>query len=329
MKLASLKEGGRDGTLIVVSRDLARAVRVSEIAGTMQAAVDRWTETRAPLTAIYDQLNTGEVEGSFPFDSAACAAPLPRAYAFADGSSYVQHVQLVRKARGASVPDSYWEDPLMYQAGSDSFMGANDPILVEDEAWGIDYEAEVVGITDDVPMGIKADNAPDHYILFMLVNDVTLRNLVPAELKKEFGFFQSKPTSAFTPVAVTPDEFGDAWNGATLDLELTSHVRGALFGHPRVNVDQTFGLDRLMQHAAKTRRLTAGTLIGTGTISNVEGNVGSSCIAEVRAFETIRDGKPTTAFLGFGDRVRIEMFDRDGISIFGAIDQVVEQYKPL
>jgi fumarylacetoacetate (FAA) hydrolase len=328
MKLATLKKGGRDGTLVVVSRNLANAVEVPLIARTLQAAIDDWQETAPRLKAIYDALNEDRVDGAFALDTAALAAPLPRAYQFADGSAYVQHVQLVRAARGATVPDSYWDDPLMYQAVSYGFMGPNDPILIEDEAWGVDYEAELVAVTDDVPMGCKAASAPGHLILFMLINDVTLRNLVPAELKKEFGFFQSKPVSTLSPVAVTADEFGEAWDGRTLDLELTSTLRGELFGHPRVSVDQTFGLDRLVEHCAKSRALGAGSLIGTGTISNVKGNVGSSCIAEKRAFETLEHGSPQTPFMRFGDSIRIEMFDRNGASIFGAIDQKLEKYTP-
>jgi fumarylacetoacetate (FAA) hydrolase len=326
MKLGSLKRG-RDGALIVVSRDLTRGVEVPKIAATMQRAVDEWSECRPRLEAVYEQLNAGNQDGCFELNVDNLAAPFPRAYQFADGSAYVRHVELVRRARGAVLPDSYWSDPLIYQAGSDGFMGPNDPIFLQDESFGIDFEAELVGVTDDVPMGTKEHDANQHFILFMLINDVSLRNLIPAELKKEFGFFQGKSASTLSPVAVTPDEFGDAWNGETLDLAITSTLRGELFGQPKVSVDQTFTLNRLLEHCAKTRKLGAGTLIGTGTISNATPGAGFSCIAEVRAVETIEKGAPETSFMKFGDRIRIEMFRNDRTSIFGAIDQTVERYE--
>lgn len=336
MKLATLKDGGRDGTLVVVSRDLTRAVRVPEIAGTLQGALDDWAETEPPLRAVSERLNAGPVEGAFAFEPEDCHAPLPRAFQWADGSAYVNHVELVRRARGAEMPPSFWTDPLMYQGGSDSFLGPRDAVPAISEAHGIDLEAEIAVITDDVPMAVNEDLAGRHIRLMMLVNDVSLRGLIPAELGKGFGFFQSKPASSFSPVAVTPDELGDAWDGAKVHRPLVSHINGVLFGKPDAGVDMTFGFPTLIAHAAKTRRLGAGTIIGSGTVSNKldggpgrrveDGGVGYSCIAEVRTVETIVDGAPRTEFLRFGDRVRIEMFDADGASIFGAIDQAIVPY---
>jgi fumarylacetoacetate (FAA) hydrolase len=335
MKLASLKHG-RDGTLVVVSKDLAQYVPVPDIAATMQQALDNWADARPKLQERYAQLNAGDLPNAKPFDARACASPLPRAYQWADGSAYVNHVELVRKARGAEMPESFWHDPLMYQGGSDSFLAPTDDILVADEAYGIDLEAEVAVITDDVDMGIGADAAGEHIKLLMLVNDVSLRGLIPGELAKGFGFFQSKPSSAFSPVAVTPDELGDSWNGKTIALPMLSYINGVPFGKPRVDVDMTFDLPTLVAHAAKTRPLEAGTIIGSGTISNKldggpgkpieDGGVGYSCIAEIRMIETIANGKPSTSFLKFGDRVTIDMLDDTGNSIFGAIDQQVVKY---
>jgi fumarylacetoacetate (FAA) hydrolase len=252
---------------------------------------------------------------------------LPRAYQWADGSAYVTHVELVRKARGAEMPPSFWTDPLMYQGGSDSFIGPCDPILAADEAWGIDFEGEVAIITDDVPMGSTPDAAAKHIKLLMLVNDVSLRNLIPAELAKNFGFFQSKPASAFSPVAVTPDELDGAWRDGKAHLPLTVTYNGKPFGHPNAGVDMTFSFPQLIAHAAKTRALVAGSIVGSGTVSNKSGNVGSACLAEKRTLETIESGKPVTPFMKFGDTIRIEMLDRDGKSIFGAIDQQVKKYE--
>ena len=334
MKLASLKKG-RDGQLVVVSRDLARYVPATEVAETLQAALDDWAETRPALEAIAEQVEAGAGE---PFDESACASPLPRAYQWADGSAYVNHVELVRKARGAEMPESFWTDPLMYQGGSDSFLGPHENIPMADEAWGIDFEAEIVVVTGDVPMGVTPEDAAAHIQLIMLVNDVSLRNLIPGELAKGFGFFQSKPSSAFSPVAITPDELGTAWRDNKVHLPLLSFLNENAFGHPDAGVDMTFDFAQLVAHAAKTRPLAAGALIGSGTISNkleggpgkpvADGGVGYSCIAEIRTIETINDGKPSTSFLEFGDRVRIEMRDSDGQTIFGAIDQVVEKYEP-
>ncbi|HEY4126079.1 MAG TPA: fumarylacetoacetate hydrolase family protein [Rhizomicrobium sp.] len=326
MKLASLKSG-RDGALIVVSRDLSRCVAVPYIAMTLQHALDHWREAEPRLRQVYDLLNEGKAEGETAFDPKTCASPLPRAYQWADGSAYVTHVELVRKARGAEMPPSFWTDPLMYQGGSDSFIGPCDPIFAADEAWGIDFEGEVAIITDDVPMGTDAAHTEKHIKLLMLVNDVSLRNLIPAELAKNFGFFQSKPASAFSPVAVTPDELDGAWKDGKARLPLTVTYNGGIFGHPDAGVDMTFSFPQLIAHAAKTRALVAGSIVGSGTVSNKSGNVGSACLAEKRTLETIESGKPVTPFMKFGDRIRIEMLDANGKSIFGAIDQQVKKYE--
>jgi fumarylacetoacetate (FAA) hydrolase len=332
MKLASLKEG-RDGALVVVSRDLKSAIKVPEIAATLQHALDLWEESEPLLRAAYGRLNAGEEVAAFPFDPEACMAPLPRAFQWADGSAYVNHVELVRKARGAEVPRSFYEDPLMYQGGSDNFVGPRDDIELPTSAWGLDFEAEVTVITDDVPMGVAPREALAHIKLLMLVNDVSLRGLIPGELKKGFGFFQSKPASAFSPVAVTPDEVGEDWKDGKLHRPLITHYNGDLFGHPNAGEDMTFHFGQLVAHAARTRKLSAGTVIGSGTVSNKqgtdhgtsvsEGGVGYSCIAELRCIETIRAGEASTRFMGDGDRVRIEMLDAAGSSIFGAIEQRV------
>lgn len=328
MKLASLKTGGRDGTLVVVSRDLARAVGVPDIAPTLQAALDDWAALAPRLETVFSRLQAGTVPGEFPFDACAAAAPLPRCYHWADGSAYVTHVELVRKARGADMPQTYWTDPLMYMGASDAFIGPCDDIPVENEGWGIDFEAEVAVITDDVPAGVSVAGAARHIKLLALVNDVTLRHLVPDELGKQFGFYQSKPWTAFTPVAVTPDELGAAWDGSKLHLPLRASLNGTLVGAPNAGMDMTFGFPQLIHHAAKSRGLMAGTVIGSGTVSNVGSRDGSCCLAEVRALETIARGKPVTPFMKYGDRIRIEMLDRDGASIFGAIDQVPVPWKP-
>lgn len=326
MKLASLNLG-RDGELIVVSRDLARAVKVPQIAATLQAALDDWGVKRPLLESVYQRLNDGLIDESFVFDQADCHSPLPRAYHWADGSAYVNHVELVRKARGAEMPESFWHDPLMYQGGADSFIPPHAPIQMADEAWGIDLEAEIAVITDDVPMGATAAEAGEHIRLLLLVNDVSLRNLIPGELAKGFGFYQSKPSSSFSPVAVTPDELGEAWKDGKVHRPLVSHINGTLFGQPNAGVDMTFNFPTLVAHAAKTRPLGAGTIIGSGTVSNYDRSAGSSCLAEKRMLEIIEQGEAKTPFLKFGDRVRIEMFDAAGQSIFGAIDQAVERYE--
>ena len=337
MKIASLKHG-RDGRLVVVSRDLTKATDAFVIVPTLQAALDDWERVRPYLEDLGRQLETGSVP-SFRFHEHDCASPLPRAYQWADGSAYVNHVELVRKARGAEMPESFWTDPLMYQGGSDSFIGPRDPIRMADEAWGIDFEGEVAVIVGDVPMGATREEAAAAIRLVMLVNDVSLRNLIPGELGKGFGFFQAKPSSAFSPVAVTPDELGDAWDGGKLHLPLHSILNGKPFGKPDAGIDMTFDFPTLIAHAAKTRPLAAGSIIGSGTVSNKDadggpgrriedGRLGYSCLAELRTVETIRDGSAKTPFLQFGDRIRIEMKDARGHSLFGAIEQVVEKYEP-
>jgi fumarylacetoacetate (FAA) hydrolase len=328
VKLASLKTGGRDGTLVVVSRDLTRAVTVPNIAPTLQAALDDWAVCETELRAVAHRLDHGQLHDAVPFDPAAAASPLPRAYQWADGSAYLYHAELVRKARKAEMPQSLYGDPLMYQGGSDSFTGPRDDILAADEAWGIDLEAEVAVITDDVPMGTSAAVAGKHIKLVMLVNDVSLRNLIPNELAKGFGFFQAKPATSFSPVAVTPDELGEAWDGRTVHLPLVSHLNGNLLGRPNAGADMNFDFPALVAHAARTRELEAGTIMGSGTVSNRDPAAGSSCLAERRMIETIESGQPKTPFLKFGDRVRIEMLDRAGNSIFGAIEQRVVKYAP-
>jgi len=327
MKLASLKHG-RDGSLVVVAKDLSRCVAVPEIAPTLQAALDSWSAVEPRLKAISGQLNAGGLAGALPFDAAQCMAPLPRAHQWADGSAYVTHVELVRKARNAEMPPSFWQEALMYQGGSDSFVGPRDLILATDEAWGIDFEGEVAVVTDDVPMGVTPQKAAGYIRLVMLVNDVSLRNLIPAELAKNFGFFQSKPATAFSPVAVTPDELGTSWDGARLHRPLVVHLNGRQFGAPDAGVDMTFSFPDLIAHAARTRFLGAGSIIGSGTVSNQGSKLGSCCIAEQRSLETIESGAPKTPFMRFGDRVKIEMFAPDGGSIFGAIDQTVARYEP-
>ena len=323
MKLASLKEGGRDGTLIVVSRDLSRAVRASAIAPTLQAALDDWSSTAPRLNALSEALNDGKADGAFALDMSVLAAPLPRAYEFVDGSAYLPHVERVRRARGAQVPESFYVDPLMYQAVSAGFYGPRDAILVGSEDYGIDLEAEVVVVTDDVPMGVSAADAAAHIQLVGLVNDVSLRGLIPPELAKGFGFLQSKPRSALSPVFVTPDELGDAWQGEKLHLPMRTWINGQWFGEAECGVDMQFSFAQLVAHAAKTRPLAAGAIVGSGTIANEDTSKGASCLAEQRTVETLRDGKPSTPFLKFGDTVRIEITDVQGKSLFGAIEQVV------
>jgi len=328
MKLATLKRGGRDGTLVVVSRDLARCVAVPQISPTLQRALEDWSLAEPALRAIAAQLEQGTV-ATQPFDPSLAASPLPRAFQWLDGSAYLYHAELVRKARKAEMPQSLYSDPLMYQGGSDSFTGPTDDILVADEAYGIDLESEVAVIVSDVPMGISAERAGQHIVLLMLVNDVSLRNLIPPELAKGFGFVHGKPATAFSPVAATPDELGAAWNGRTVALPLMSSINGTLFGQPNAGRDMNFDFPMLIAHAAKTRELEAGTIIGSGTVSNRDPAAGSACLAERRMIETIEGGAPKTPFLKFGDRVRIEMKDAEGRSIFGTIDQKVVRYQPL
>jgi fumarylacetoacetate (FAA) hydrolase len=324
MKLATLKDGTRDGQLVVVSRDLRTAAIADSIVSTLQRALDDWPFYAPQLLDLYDAVNQGRARHAFAFDPKACMAPLPRAFQWADGSAYVNHVELVRRARGAEMPPEFWTDPLMYQGGADDLAGAHDDIVCASEAYGIDFEAEVAVITGDVPMTTKPDDALRHVRLLMLVNDVSLRNLIPAELGKGFGFFQSKPATAFSPVALTPDELGDAWHEGRVHRPMIVHWNSRKVGQPDCGTDMVFNFGQLIAHAAKTRNLRAGSIIGSGTISNKDTKRGYCCIAEKRCLETIEHGAPQTEFMKFGDSVKIEMFDDAGKSLFGAIDQTVE-----
>ncbi len=336
MKLATLKDSTRDGRLVVVSRDLTRCSEVSHIARTLQAALDNWEQVAPRLEQIAEGIEAG-AQPTIRFHEHGAASPLPRAYQWADGSAYLNHVELVRKARGADMPASFWTDPLMYQGGSDGFLAPRDPIVVADESYGIDMEGEVAVITGDVAMGSGPQVARNAIRLVVLVNDVSLRGLIPDELAKGFGFFQSKPASAFSPVAVTPDELGEAWDGGKLCLPLLVSLNGKAFGKANAGIDMAFDFGQLVAHAAKTRNLVAGTIIGSGTVSNKldggagravgDGGDGYSCIAEIRMIETIETGAPMTPFMKFGDQVRIEMKDHAGHSIFGAIEQTVVKYR--
>lgn len=326
MKLASLKRGGRDGTLIVVNRRLTEFVTVPGIAKTLQQALDDWSNSAPLLNAVSGELNLAQCGDSQPLDYTTLASPLPRAYEFVDGSAYLPHVERVRRARGAEVPKSFYEDPLMYQATSAGFLAPRDPVAVVSEQYGIDFEAEIVVVTDDVAMAVNAGQAADHIQLVGLVNDVSLRNLIPAELAKGFGFLHSKPRSALSPVLVTPDELGDAWRETVLHLPLRSWLNGERFGEPEAGVDMQFNFAQLVAHAARTRPLSAGTIVGSGTIANQDEGLGASCLAELRMLEIIAGGEPRTPFMSYGDTIRIEMLDDEGASIFGAIEQVIEPY---
>jgi fumarylacetoacetate (FAA) hydrolase len=323
MKLATLKDGSRDGQLVVVSRDLKTAHFATDIAGTLQRALDDWAFHAPQLQDLYDALNAGRARHPFPFQPKDCMAPLPRAYQWADGSAYVNHVELVRKARGAEMPPEFWTDPLMYQGGSDDFLGPQDDIVCASEAFGIDFEAEVAVITGDVRMGATPEQAGEGIRLVMLANDVSLRNLIPAELGKGFGFVQSKSATAFSPVAITPDELGEAWHDRKVHRPLTVHWNSKKVGAPDCGTDMVFDFGQLIAHICKTRNVRAGSIVGSGTISNVDRSKGYCCIAEQRMIETIEGGQPVTAFMKYGDAVRIEMLDAQGQSIFGAIDQLV------
>lgn len=336
MKLATYKNDTRDGQLMLVSRDLAVTCAVPDIAATMQQLLDNWHQLEEPLRQRYEALNDRQTEHE-DFIQNRCESPLPRAYQWADGSAYVNHVELVRKARGAEMPESFWSDPLMYQGGSDDFIGPRDDVLLPSDEWGVDFEGEVAVVTDDVPMQCSAADAASRIRLIMLVNDVSLRGLIPGELAKGFGFFQSKPASSFSPVAVTPDELGDAWQDSKVHLPLRSTYNGQLFGKPEAGDDMTFNFGQLISHAAKSRNLGAGAIIGSGTVSNkqgtehgsavADGGLGYSCLAEVRMIETIRDGKPKTPFMQFGDKIKIEMLDTAGNNIFGTIEQQLKPHK--
>lgn len=336
MKLATYKDGSRDGQLVVVSRDLSTAHYATGIAHRLQQVLDDWNFLAPQLEDLYLTLNQGKARHAFPFEPAMCMAPLPRAYQWADGSAYLNHVELVRAARNADVPASFYEDPLMYQGGSDDLLGPCDPVVVPSEDFGIDFEAEIAVVTGDVPMWVTPEQALDGIRLLMLANDVSLRNLIPAELAKGFGFFQSKPATAFSPVAVTPDELGDAWQGGRVHLSLQSTWNGRRVGMCEAGPEMVFHFGQLVAHMARTRRVRAGSIVGSGTVSNqaveVDGHKqwpkGYSCIAEKRAIETILDGQPSTAYMKFGDTIRIEMKGRDGQSVFGAIDQVIAPLRP-
>ncbi|NBQ88566.1 MAG: FAA hydrolase family protein [Betaproteobacteria bacterium] len=331
MKLATYKDGSRDGQLVVVSRDLSLAHYATGIADTLQQALDDWNFISPQLHDLYVTLNQGKARHAFAFDPAMCMAPLPRAYQWADGSAYINHVELVRRARNAEVPETFYTDPLMYQGGSDDFIGPCDDVVCPSEDFGIDFEAEVAVITGDVAMGTDADAALDGIRLLMIANDVSLRNLIPAELAKGFGFFQSKPATAFGPVAVTPDEVGDAWQGGRLHLTVQSTWNGRRVGMCEAGPEMTFHFGQLIAHICKTRNVRAGSIVGSGTVSNqgvekdgrMDWPKGYSCIAEKRAIETILDGKPSTAFMKYGDTIRIEVKGRDGQTVFGAIDQKI------
>lgn len=329
MKLATLKRGGRDGTLVVVSKDLTRAVRCMDIAPTLQKALDDWHFTRTKLEVLYRQLSEGtDVGDVFPFNPKEAASPLPRAYQFVDGSAYVNHVELVRKSRGVEMPESFWTDPLMYQGCSDSFHGPMDDLpYASAEDWGADFEAEVAVITGDVPMGVSPEQAGKYIRLVMLCNDVSLRLLAMPELKKGFGFLQCKPPSSFSPVAVSVNELGLYWREGRLHLPLRSYLNGKLFGHPNAGVDMVFNFPQLVAHAARTRPLAAGTIVGSGTVSNRDRSVGSSCIVEKRTIEKLEEGESRTPFLKSGDTVKIEMLDDYHNSVFGAIEQTVVPYR--
>lgn len=323
MKLATYRDGSRDGQLVVVSRDLSSAHYANGIATRLQQVLDDWNYLSPQLEDLYTTLNQGKARHAFPFEPRQCMAPLPRAYQWADGSAFINHVELVRKARGAEVPESFYRDPLMYQGGSDDFSGPADDIVCPDAAWGIDFEAEVAVITGDVPLGSSAEQALEGIRLLMLANDVSLRELIPAELAKGFGFFQSKPSTAFSPVAVTPDELGEAWQGGRVHLALQSTWNGRKVGLCDAGEEMTFHFGQLIAHIAKTRNVRAGSIVGSGTVSNKDWSRGYSCIAEKRAIETIESGAPKTAYMQHGDTIRIEMKGRDGQSLFGAIEQSV------
>nr|WP_314839442.1 fumarylacetoacetate hydrolase family protein [uncultured Flavobacterium sp.] len=327
MKLASIDNNTRDGQLVVVNKDLTKAVTVPEIAATMQFAIDNWKETETKLESVYNDLNLDKLPNAFHLSSVRVLAPIPRAYHWADGSAYVTHVELVRKARNSELPESFWTDPLMYMGASDAFIGANDDIEIESEDWGIDFESEVAVITDDVPAGTNSEDALKHIKLITIINDVSLRNLIPNELSKQFGFYQSKPWTSFAPVVVTPNELADSWKNGKLHLPLHSTLNGNLIGSPNAGIDMTFDFGQLVAHASKTRSLMAGTIIGSGTVANQGSLDGSSCLAEVRCLEIIKDGKASTPFMSFGDRIEIEMKDNDGKSIFGKINQIIKEYK--
>tara|TARA_Y100000588_G_scaffold392514_1_gene504759 strand:- start:275 stop:1255 length:981 start_codon:yes stop_codon:yes gene_type:complete len=323
VKLGSLANGNRDGCLVLVDDNLRKAIKVVNVVETMQEAIENWSQLEAELMDISLRLNRGLAADAMPFDSAKMKSPFPRAFQWLDGSAYVNHVELLRKARGVELPKKFWSDPLMYQGGSDHFLDPNEPILLIDQGWGADFEGELAVVVDDVPLGVTITEAKKHIKLIMLLNDISLRNLIPEELSKGFGFVHGKPPTAFAPVAVTPESLGCAWNEGKLEFTLFIYLNGKKVGWVNSGIDMTFSFPELVSHAAKTRPLRAGTIIGSGTISNADQKHGYSCLAEIRMIETIRYGEPKTAFLNFGDEIKIEMCDEEGNSVFGAIEQVV------
>ena len=326
VKLGSLKGVGRDGTLVLVSEDLTKIKSVTDVAPTFQSAIENWKKIEPQLMEINRRLNSEGILGSMPYDPNEMAAPLPRAYQWLDGSAYVNHVELVRRARGASMPDSFWADPLMYQGGSDSFLGATDPIYIKDESWGVDFEGELAVIVDDVPLGVTPKQALKHIKFLMLLNDISLRNLIPEELGKGFGFVHGKPPTSFAPVAVTVNSLGKYWRDGKLHLPLFVYLNRRKIGWVNAGVDMTFDFPSLVAHAAKTRPLGAGTIVGSGTVSNADQRHGYSCIAEIRMIETINNGVPETPFMQYGDRIELDIQDDEGKSIFGSIDQYVKKW---
>lgn len=325
MKLGSVANGTRDGSLVLVDANFEKMVGVDHLASTLQAAIEDWYHIRPSLSKIYSQLNKGQIQDSIPYDPNLMMAPFPRAFQWLDGSAYVNHVELVRKARGVDLPDQFWTDPLMYQGGSDHFLGPKDPILVSDLSWGVDFEGELGVVVDDVPLGVSSDEAKKHIKLIMLLNDISLRNLIPNELAKGFGFVHGKPPTAFAPVAVTPDALGDVWSDGKLNLPLAVHLNEKQVGNVNTGIDMTFNFNQLVSHAAKTRALRAGTIIGSGTVSNSDQKHGYACLAEIRMIETIRFGEPKTPFLQFSDIVKLEVIDHKGKSVFGVIEQIVKR----
>ncbi len=323
MKLATRKNGTRDGELLVVSRDNQRAVVAGEIAPTLQSLMDDWGTKAPQIEAIFEALENGERADAFDVDAETLHSPLPRSYAWIDGSAYINHIVLVRKARGAEPPATLETDPLVYQGGSDTFLGPRDGIPLADTSWGCDFESEIAIIMDDTPQGVKPEEVSNYVRLVMLCNDVSLRNLIPGELAKSFGFFVSKPSSAFSPFAITPDELGDAWQSGRLHLPLITHLNGEKYGDPDAGPEMHFSFYEIIAHVCKTRSLAAGTIVGSGTISNKDRSRGSSCLAEKRMIEKIDTGEFKTPFMDYGDTVAIEMFNADGASLFGRIEQTV------
>ena len=325
MKLGSISDNSRDGCPVLVDRCLRYMVPVKDVIDNWQLAIENWSEVSPELEKIYEKLDKGLAEGASAYDRSKLAAPFPRAYQWLDGSAYVTHVELLRKARGVELPANFWVDPLMYQGGSDHFLGPCETIKIKDINWGVDFEGELAVVVDDVPLGISENKAEQHIKLIMLVNDISLRNLIPDELNKGFGFVHGKPPSAFGPLAITPDTIGQSWKDGKVHLPLLIKLNGKKVGFANAGVDMTFSFPELVAHAAKTRRLRAGTIIGSGTISNSDQQHGYSCIAEIRMIETINEGAPHTPFLQYGDKITMEMFASDGQSIFGSLEQTVEK----